>query len=158
MSNNDTDPVDPDDDSTDEDHYEYYKTLFFLVLLGLLFIKFLAEAYFEKKKPKFGHNTGIVIFLGMAVSFCMFKFVGNKNIMHDCQFNQDAFFYLILPTIMFPSGYNMRRKKFFANISTILKFGVFATLICYAFYVSGMYSLHHAGFLTKWDPLSDKYV
>jgi solute carrier family 9 (sodium/hydrogen exchanger), member 6/7 len=54
-------------------------------------------------------------------------------------FDPDVFFYLILPLIVFPSGYNMRRKKFFANIGTIMKFGFIGTIICFSIYTGMTY-------------------
>ena len=40
------------------------------------------------------------------------------------RFDDNLFFYFILPPIVFASGFNMYRKKFFANIANILLFGV----------------------------------
>ena len=54
-------------------------------------------------------------------------------------FNQDIFFDLILPLIVFPSGYNMRRKKFFGNIGTIMKFGFVGTIFCFIVYSAMTY-------------------
>ena len=46
-------------------------------------------------------------------------------------FNGDLFFYFVLPPIVFASGFNMYRKKFFANIRNILLFGVIGTFIAF---------------------------
>ena len=48
------------------------------------------------------------------------------------EFNGDLFFYFVLPPIVFASGFNMYRKKFFANIRKITLFGVFGTFITFA--------------------------
>jgi NhaP-type Na+/H+ or K+/H+ antiporter len=74
-----------------------------------------------------------------------------ETIMEDMRFDADVFFYLILPLIVFPSGYNMRRKKFFANIGTIMKFGFVGTIICFAIYTGMTYGALKAGWLTKTD-------
>lgn len=47
------------------------------------------------------------------------------------RFDDNLFFYFILPPIVFASGFNMYRKKFFANISNILLFGVVGTFIAF---------------------------
>ena len=60
-------------------------------------------------------------------------------ILEDMTFDPNVFFYLILPLIVFPSGYNMRRKKFFANIGTIMKFGFIGTIICFSIYTGMTY-------------------
>ena len=71
--------------------------------------------------------------------------------MKDLQFSPELFFDLLLPLIIFPSGYNMRRKKFFKNIGTIMKFGFVGTLICFAVYTAMCFGASQAGWLTKAD-------
>lgn len=78
--------------------------------------------------------------------------------MNDLRFDEGVFFELILPLIIFPSGYNMRRKKFFKNIGTIMKFGFIGTLFCFAFYTALVYGALTAGLLNKWDNKTNEYV
>lgn len=78
--------------------------------------------------------------------------------MADLQFDESMFFNIILPAIMFPSGYNMRRKKFFKNIVSILKFGLIATIFCFAIYSGAMIGLWKADLLKKYDPKTDSMV
>jgi len=47
------------------------------------------------------------------------------------EFNDDLFFYVCLPPIVFASGFNMQRKNFFANIKNIVLFGVCGTMIAF---------------------------
>ena len=47
------------------------------------------------------------------------------------QFSDDLFFYFCLPPIVFASGFNMQRKKFFANLGNIVLFGLVGTLIAF---------------------------
>ena len=61
--------------------------------------------------------------------------------------NYVKYYDLILPLIIFPSGYNMRRKKFFANISTIMKFGFIGTLICFTYYTLMTLGVSNLGLL-----------
>jgi len=91
--------------------------------------------------------------VGILASYGLFTFAGdeNKELLIDLQFSPSLFFNLILPCIVFPSGYNMRRKKFFRNIKTIMKFGFAGTLICFAIYSASLFGLHSAGLLKKWD-------
>jgi NhaP-type Na+/H+ or K+/H+ antiporter len=44
-------------------------------------------------------------------------------------FDENLFFYFCLPPIVFASGYNMKRKKFFENFTNILLFGLFGTVL-----------------------------
>jgi NhaP-type Na+/H+ or K+/H+ antiporter len=41
---------------------------------------------------------------------------------------------MILPPIVFNSGYSMKRKKFFENIGNITIFGLAVTLVCFVIY------------------------
>lgn len=47
------------------------------------------------------------------------------------QFSDDLFFYFCLPPIVFASGFNMQRKKFMANITNIVLFGIVGTIIAF---------------------------
>ena len=44
------------------------------------------------------------------------------------------FFILLLPLIIFATGYNMRRKKFFENIANVAKFGLLGTVLTFLIY------------------------
>jgi len=46
-------------------------------------------------------------------------------------FSDDLFFYFCLPPIVFASGFNMQRKKFFENIRNIILFGLVGTIIAF---------------------------
>lgn len=45
------------------------------------------------------------------------------------KFNENFFFYFVLPPIIFAGGYNMKRRRFFKNLSYIMLFGVLGTII-----------------------------
>jgi NhaP-type Na+/H+ or K+/H+ antiporter len=49
------------------------------------------------------------------------------------------FFDIILPPIIFNSGFNMKRKKFFANLGNILITGLGVTFVCFALYSGATY-------------------
>ena len=111
----------------------------------------------EQNRPKFGHTTGIIVMLGIFFSFCIYKLAESnkeeKLILDDLRFSEQLFFDLILPLIVFPSGYNMRRKKFFKNIGTIMKFGFLGTILCFSIYTAMCYGALQACWLKKWDNL-----
>lgn len=106
------------------------------------------ESLFEKHHPRFGHTSALMVCLGMGLSYLVWKIAeGSKFVIGDhgqfpeagawikeeaLQFSPTFFFSFILPLIVFPSGFNMRRKKFFKNIGTISKFGFIATIFCFA--------------------------
>jgi len=56
--------------------------MFYMMILGILFLFFLLEAYFAMNKPKFGHTTGIIVVIGIICSFVIYKMAGtDKEIM-----------------------------------------------------------------------------
>lgn len=121
-------------------------------MLCVLFLKFIIEAYFEKLNPRIGHNTGVIIIVGIICSACIFFYAKShdqEDLMSKLQFDASTFFNIMLPLIVFPSGFNMRRKKFFRNIMTIAKFGFFTTIICFGVYSISLYGVFNAGLLTK---------
>ena len=140
---------------------EHLKLLFFIMLLAILFLKFMVEAYYEKVNPNFGHNTGVVVIVGIICSAGIFFSASksdNISLMQSLRFDKNLFFDLILPAIVFPSGYNMRRKKFFRNLLTIMKFGFIGTIICFAIYTAALYGVWQGGFLSKIEHSTGKKV
>lgn len=116
-----------------------------MMLLFFLAMFFVVESIIEKKRPPLGHTTGIIVLSGMLVSFIIYKILQHNSeaeiVMQDLKFDEEIFFDLILPLIIFPSGFNMRRKKFFRNIGTIMKFGFVGTLFAFAIYTAMAYGL-----------------
>jgi NhaP-type Na+/H+ or K+/H+ antiporter len=94
----------------------------------------------------------------MTCSYIIYKLDKDKHIINDLQFQQSIFFNIILPAIMFPSGYNMRRRKFFRNIDSVAKFGFVTTLMCFGIYSFALYGLWSAGLIRKWDPVKNESV
>ena len=55
------------------------------------------------------------------------------------EFNDNLFFYFFLPPLVFASGFNMKRQKFYENIANIMLFGVGGTVV--TFFVFAMLTL-----------------
>ena len=132
--------------SEEHDHTETYFVLVFLVVL-IIFV--IVGAYMEQKKFIVGHETGVIILLGMLISFIFHSVDPTYKI----QFNPTVFFDLALPLILVAAGFNMRRKQFFKNFANITKFGIFGSLITYAVYVTLFWLLFQYGNLSFTDPM-----
>lgn len=70
------------------------------------------------------HSTGVAVLLGILAGF-----VTDEALNQSINFDEDFFFYFVLPPIIFASGYNMKRRRFFKNISYIGLFGIFGTIV-----------------------------
>ena len=67
-------------------------------------------------------------------------------------FPNELFFEVLLPMIIFATGYNMRRQKFFENITNIAKFGLLGTFLTFLFYSGFTFLLFkYNGFLWAYD-------
>ncbi|XP_062084674.1 sodium/hydrogen exchanger 1-like isoform X2 [Humulus lupulus] len=56
-------------------------------------------------------------------------------------FSEDLFFLYLLPPIIFNAGFQVKKKQFFKNFSTILLFGVFGTIISFCIITLGAFLL-----------------
>ena len=100
----------------------------------------------ETKHFLVGHETGVIIIIGIIVSTLMELWTENNATI--VSWKNEIFFDLLLPLIIFATGFNMRREKFFENIMNILKFGVLGTVITFIIYSSLTYFLFNY-FTTK---------
>jgi NhaP-type Na+/H+ or K+/H+ antiporter len=101
-----------------------------IIIFLLLLVYVVTGSVIEKKKIIFGHETGVAIIIGFIVSWIAFGNDADK-LVQLLHFDGNVFFYFILPPIVFSSGYNMHRGKFFENIAYILFFGVLGTFVTY---------------------------
>jgi len=106
-----------------------------IVIFGMMMIYMLFEAYKHKNNLKFGHEASVVCIIGISIS-AIYMSKGAHEFHDIMQFNDDLFFYFVLPPIVFASGFNMYRKKFFDNIRNIVLFGVFGTFVTFAVFVA----------------------
>ena len=88
------------------------------------------EAFKHKHHIRFGHEASLVTLLGFGISLG-FLYAGKGEFADLMTFSDDLFFYFCLPPIVFASGFNMQRKKFFQNIRNIVLFGLIGTLIAF---------------------------
>jgi len=104
-------------------------TLETLIAVVLLIVFILCGPFFEKIHFHYAHESGVVMLLGIAVTFVMNAISPRASFASSLDFSSELFFTLILPPIIFGAGYNLRRKFFFKYLFYILLFGVIGTVI-----------------------------
>jgi sodium/hydrogen exchanger-like protein 6/7 len=85
---------------------------FILTMLFLMLIFFFGAGVMEKYKPRCGHETGVVVLIGVLLSVILW-FTKGDELLCTFSFSERTFFDFFLPPIIFNAGYNMRRTKFF---------------------------------------------
>ena len=55
----------------------------------------------------------------------------SNQILDPLKFDDETFFYFLLPPIVFASGFNMQRGNFFKNFKTVMLFGVIGTFVAF---------------------------
>jgi NhaP-type Na+/H+ or K+/H+ antiporter len=99
-----------------------------IIIFIVLMIYMVVGALLEKYHAPFGHEAGVVIVVGAAISLLAY-YLGHHEFIEMMEFDETFFFYFCLPPIVFASGFNMKRKKFFENFHNVIIFGVFNTIV-----------------------------
>jgi len=107
---------------------DFIYSLIYAMSMILLYI--FAGNIIEKTQPIIGHETTVVILVSLIVTAIAIA-VGHGDIIDSLVFDDDSFFYFCLPPIVFNSGFNMRRKKFFSNLGYVSVFGFIGTIIAF---------------------------
>lgn len=128
-----------------------FKKIGILIFLFMLVLYSIIGAYMDRKRPIIGHETGLIILLGCTISLILNHIADSFTEL--VSFNNDIFFVGCLPFIVFASGFNMKRKKFFQNISNIFKLGLLGTILTFIFYSVLTYLLFQ---FTEFEYTEDK--
>ena len=84
------------------------------------------------------HFSGAAMIFGIIVGL-LFQLLSLFNLKQEFEFQPELFYFIILPPIIFDSGYSMKKRNFFLNMGTILLHAVFGTLICAVVFGYGLY-------------------
>jgi sodium/hydrogen exchanger 8 len=104
---------------------------FFLSML--LGTAFLVGYFLQTRHITWFPEAGAFLVIGVIAGaiFHSFKTIGDTNVDELAaymKFNKDIFFMVLLPPIIFESAYNLRSRKFFANLDAILLLAIYGTL------------------------------
>ena len=124
-----------------------------IVVMMMLFFYMLIGSLVEKYKCVIGHEASFLILLGMLASWLSYQ-AGHHDFNKIMTFDENFFFYFCLPPIVFASGYNMKRQKFFENFRNILLFGLFGTLLQFTLFSIFTYIVVQADILWKYNSIT----
>ncbi|XP_052188788.1 sodium/hydrogen exchanger 2-like [Diospyros lotus] len=71
------------------------------------------------------------LLIGVCTGIVILLISGGKS-SHLLVFSEDLFFIYLLPPIIFNAGFQVKKKQFFRNFTTIMLFGAIGTLISFA--------------------------
>ena len=122
-----------------------HSELALILLLGTLSVT-VATFLGERTKLWFMTDSGIAIIVGLVLGGIHYIYTLADDVVDDTQqlklfeFQPGIFTLLLLPPIIFESGYNLNHRSFFANIGPIIIFAFLGTLVAFAVVVGVRYA------------------
>lgn len=136
--------------AVEQEHNSSMSIFFVLcvIALGILLIHLMLQTGFQ-----YLPESIVVVFLGALIGLIL-NIMDLKNIANwrrEEVFSPTAFFLVLLPPIIFESGYNLHKGNFFQNIGSILLFAIVGTTISALVIGAGIYLLGIADVAYKLD-------
>jgi len=83
-----------------------------LIMFGMILIYIVISQQKASRNVAFGHEASYIAGIGFLISLVAWC-SSNNMIQENIIFDDNVLFYFCIPPIVFASGYNMRRKRFF---------------------------------------------
>ena len=103
-----------------------------MVAIIILIFYTIAAPIFQKFNFHYLHESGICMIVGTLIALVS-KYIGNMNdsLNTFVKFDDEMFFNIVLPPIIFSAGYNLKKRAFFKYFFYIIAFGIFGTVISF---------------------------
>ncbi|CAG2161902.1 unnamed protein product [Oppiella nova] len=129
------DPILPQKGAAEEEKHSSMAIFFVLTVIAscIVLIHFIIQTKFQ-----YIPESLAVVFLGATIGLIM-KLISNQHLgdwKKEESLNPTMFFLILLPPIIYESGYNLHKGNFFQNIGSILVFAIVGTSIS-AFIIGG---------------------
>ena len=115
-------------------------------MLFMLMLAITAGHFLKKSGHKYLQEAGLTILIGMIVGLAL-RYIEIGVYVSDLSSHfSNVFMILLLPPIIFESGYNMKKKYFFKNVGTVMLYSFLGTFLAIfsssaMFYMVGQTSL-----------------
>ena len=103
-----------------------------VVAIVILIFYTIAAPIFQKLNFHYLHESGICMIIGTLIALIS-KYIGNMNdsLNSFVSFDDEMFFNIVLPPIIFSAGYNLKKRAFFKYFFYIIAFGIFGTILSF---------------------------
>ncbi|KAJ6762794.1 SODIUM/HYDROGEN EXCHANGER [Salix purpurea] len=106
--------------------------VFFALLCACIVIGHLLE------ENRWANESITALLLGLCAGVVVLLIKKGES-SHLMKFSEDLFFLYLLPPIIFNAGFQVKKKRFFKNFTTILLFGIFGTVISFCVISLGVF-------------------
>ena len=132
---------------SEEEHNEHAIYIAYILIISIMIVYVTVGTCMERKGCGFGHETGVVIIIGIAIGGILHVLGDNIS----TEFNPAVLFDFGLPFILYSAGYNMRRRRFFDDINNITMFGILSTVVCFIVLTLTTVAIFKAGWIYKYN-------
>lgn len=129
-----------------------------LVLLLILFLAIIGSNLLRQKNFEYIQDTGLSALLGALFGLVLELLGETPQIKSITSLNSEFVLYVLLPPIIFKSGYNIDKYHFFGNFGEITLFSFLGSLISTFIIAWGCFLLNYFNLVTLHFTLSEAFT